>query len=904
MRPNTLLKRARELRGWSQARVAEEIGTTALNVGRWERGTSMPYPHFREKLCILFGKDARELGLLEMGDGAEEAAITADEEEALVGTSAEKVVYDPAIPLLPSGNGRLVGRDNLLRQLKQRLCSDAKPVMVALHGLPGVGKTALAIELAYDQQIRTHFRDGILWAGPGLDADIPEQLSRWGSIMGVTAATATGKLDTAENWARAIRAAIGQRRMLLVIDDAWKVEEALAFQVGGPRCAYLVTTRYPNLAVQLAAENAQVVPELTEQDGVALLERYASEFVKQAPEIALALVHSVGALPLALTLVGKYLSVQVYSGQPRRLHAAVEHLRDAQARLQLSEARALAERHPSLTNGTTLSLQSLIAVSEQLLDEQARSALRALSIFPAKPNSFSEEAALEVCQVSVETLDSLCDSGLLESNGPSRYMLHQTISDYGRLLMTDLAASARLVRYYVRFVETHQNDHIQLELEMSNILGALETAHTIHRREELIRGVCALADFLYVHGLYSLSRKHLTRARAAAQVLDDHRYMARILFHLGFVEQACGHLVQAEAFLLEGLELARLERCEEQICKFLFSLGGVQDKRGNLTQAEVYFFEGLALARKLDLREQICYILTALGVSSGKRGDEDRAEKYFKEGLAIARQLEHQERIATLLLDLGRVEQERGNYSRAEKYYQECMEVARHFGYEMVYAVAHLYLGQTLLKQGRFFQSRRCLQKALTLLRRIGNSFWAVEVLTYLGRLTAIENDEQQAEAYYQEALDIARRFEHRGNLGTLFEALGALETQRGNYTQAENYLRDALKIGREIGMIPLSCLALYAWGELHLERRRAPEACQAFEEMLSIVPKGRCEAEAMALYGLARTALAQHDLHAARHHGKASLALFATMGHYRADEVRTWLDTCEAKEQGQEEKS
>ncbi len=898
MRPNTLLKRARELRGWSQARVAEEIGTTALNVGRWERGTSMPYPHFREKLCILFGKDARELGLLEMEDEAGEAAIAAEEGETPTEAASEKMIYDPAIPLLPSGNGRLVGRDTLLKQLKQRLCSDAWPVMVALHGLPGVGKTALAIELAYDPQIRAHFRDGILWAGPGLNADIPEQLSRWGSIMGVTAATAVNKLDTAENWARAIRAAIGQRRVLLVIDDAWKIEEALAFQVGGPRCAYLVTTRYPNLAVQLAGENAQAVPELTEQDGVALLARYASEFVKHAPEIALALVHSVGALPLALTLVGKYLSVQVYSGQPRRLHAAVEHLRDAQARLQLSEARALAERHPSLANGTTLSLQALIAVSEQLLDEHARSALRALSIFPAKPNSFSEEAALEVSQASVETLDALCDAGLLESNGPSRYMLHQTISDYGRLLLADSAVSERLVQYYVRFVEANQNDHRQLELETSNILAALEIAHTTHRREELVRGACALADFLHIHGLYSLARKHLTRARASAQVLDDHRYLGRTLFHLGSVEQACGHLVQAETFLLEGLELARQENCEEQICRFLLSLGGVQDKRGNMTQAEVYFFEGLAIARKLNQQEQICYLLTGLGVASGKRGDEDRAEKYFQEGLAIARQIGHQERIATLLLDLGRVEQERGNYARSEEYCQECMGVARQFGYDMVFAVAKIYLGQTLLKQGRFFQSRRCLQKALTLLRSIGSSFWTAEVLTYLGRLTAIEGDEQQAEAYYQEALDIARRFEHRGNLGLLFEALGSLETQRGNYVQAESYLRDALKIGREIGMIPLVCLALYAWGELHLQRRRISEARLAFEEMLSIVPKGRCEAEAMALYGLARTALAQQDLHAARHHGEASLALFATMGHYRAEEVRTWLATCEDKEQ------
>jgi len=80
MRPNNLLKRERELRGWSQARVAEEIGTTALNVGRWERGTSMPYPYFREKLCALFGKDAKALGLLEVeGESSGTPFFSSDE---------------------------------------------------------------------------------------------------------------------------------------------------------------------------------------------------------------------------------------------------------------------------------------------------------------------------------------------------------------------------------------------------------------------------------------------------------------------------------------------------------------------------------------------------------------------------------------------------------------------------------------------------------------------------------------------------------------------------------------------------------------------------------------------------------------------------------------------------------
>jgi len=62
------IKQERELKGWSQERLAEEIGTTAVNVGRWERDVTTPSPYFRQKLCELFGKNAHELGLLTPAD--------------------------------------------------------------------------------------------------------------------------------------------------------------------------------------------------------------------------------------------------------------------------------------------------------------------------------------------------------------------------------------------------------------------------------------------------------------------------------------------------------------------------------------------------------------------------------------------------------------------------------------------------------------------------------------------------------------------------------------------------------------------------------------------------------------------------------------------------------------------
>jgi transcriptional regulator with XRE-family HTH domain len=59
-----ILRQQRELRGWSQSRAAQELGTTPNTISAWERGLSLPSPYFREKLCALFAKNAQELGLL------------------------------------------------------------------------------------------------------------------------------------------------------------------------------------------------------------------------------------------------------------------------------------------------------------------------------------------------------------------------------------------------------------------------------------------------------------------------------------------------------------------------------------------------------------------------------------------------------------------------------------------------------------------------------------------------------------------------------------------------------------------------------------------------------------------------------------------------------------------------
>ncbi len=62
--PNVRLRRARILKGWSQAELAEQVGTSFEMVSRWERGVTIPGPRYQKRLYAVLGKTAEELGLM------------------------------------------------------------------------------------------------------------------------------------------------------------------------------------------------------------------------------------------------------------------------------------------------------------------------------------------------------------------------------------------------------------------------------------------------------------------------------------------------------------------------------------------------------------------------------------------------------------------------------------------------------------------------------------------------------------------------------------------------------------------------------------------------------------------------------------------------------------------------
>lgn len=872
--PRIRLAQARMRLKLSQKQVAERVGTTFVNVSRWERGITKPSPYFRRRLVQLYGKTEEELDLAQspifqtssLAPTSSPASFPGDRQGRpgmrqgrpypdappvpdVQVTATATPISDPTIPLPPANP--LVGRDKELVQLKQRLRSGSNITLTALNGLPGVGKTTLAITIAHDPEMRAYFYDGILWAGLGPQPNMPGILSHWAGLLGISQPEISA-LNDAGAWAIALRRAIGSRRMLLVIDDAWSQQDALALKIGGPNCAHLITTRYPSIANQLGIDSAVTIEELNTDESVVLLRILAPRITEHELKRAHELAEAVGGLPLALTLIGNYLRRHTYSGQPRRVEAALARLSDAVERLHISEPRGPVERHPSLAHDTPVSLQSVIAVSDAQLDAEQQAALRALSVFPPKPGSFSEEAALAVANCSAETLDYLVDTGLLEYSETGHYTMHQTIADYAGAHLNDDTPYARLADYMAQFVSDNRKNYALLEQESGSILAALEAAYRLGKDDALMRCIYAYIPYLRSRGLYSLAETHLQRAKAAAERSNDAYGKAGALLYLGEIAQKQGNYEQASASLREGLELARQTGEKERITALLADLGWVTWKRGEYARAEEYLQEGRMLAREIDNKEHICDILETLGSVAASRGEYDKSMQYMEEALKLAREIGDSEKMCTLLINLGVTEGERGNYSKAEAFLMEGLRIARKIGHLEWVGLLLINLGDVLGEQGNFIR----------------------------------------AEEYLQEGLKLARELEHREWMSVLLINLGSNAQKQKKYIMAKDYLHEALELARLLGIPNIICNALYELGNLSLSLQNLQLAKAYYLEILITAPEGGQELKALAQYGLAQIYAMQNAIYEALKLGEESMAMLESIGHRGAKDVHIWLDS------------
>lgn len=184
----------------------------------------------------------------------------------------------------PDGNGR------------------GRPLVLLLHGKPGVGKSVVAQELA--RRLADQYPDGQLYINLG-NAD--DQLSSGEILKSLLDALGWTEPipEMTEDRARILRTITTGRRMLLILDEAHDHRQVIDVLPNEPRCAAIVTSRR-DLGPSFGFAS-QLLDIPSADDALDMLQS-AAQSHDRSLECAIEIVEQCGRLPLALQSAGERVS--------------------------------------------------------------------------------------------------------------------------------------------------------------------------------------------------------------------------------------------------------------------------------------------------------------------------------------------------------------------------------------------------------------------------------------------------------------------------------------------------------------------------------------------------------------------------------------------------------------------
>jgi DNA-binding SARP family transcriptional activator len=279
-----------------------------------------------------------------------------------------------AVPaMLPGAPADFTGRAYDLSTITAALTDPSAPsATVAICGMPGIGKTALAIQAALS--VIHEFPDGQLFADlsdPDDTAASPASvLTGFLSALGVNAAPQR-LFERAAAW----RAALQGRKMIIVLDDMRDPAQVRPLLPPPPGCAVVITSRRSSL--ELPDVRRFEISRLRLEESVRLLARLiGAQRVAAEPAAAERLAEVCGRQPLPIHTVGARLAVR----PTWRISAMERQVRDELAGLmtirvdcevaapfesaysRLTPEQALVFRQASMTEGAQISVAATSVV--------------------------------------------------------------------------------------------------------------------------------------------------------------------------------------------------------------------------------------------------------------------------------------------------------------------------------------------------------------------------------------------------------------------------------------------------------------------------------------------------------------------------------------------------------------
>ncbi|MFD0547398.1 helix-turn-helix domain-containing protein [Streptomyces mexicanus] len=706
--------------------LAEASGVSVRAIGDMERGRSR-VPQRRTVVALAEG-----LGL---ADAEREELLTV----ARVARPTRAVaVAGTAVP--PRSVGDFTGRGRelaLLREGADRSGAGAGGAVSVVSGPPGCGKTTLALKAAAD--LADLFPDGCFVvdlhgvAGP---VDTGEALLKLLKALGVSERRLAQ--EDAQGQAGLLRALLGERRCLVVLDNARDEGQVRPLLPAGGRSLVFVTSRRPLSGLEDVDRLA--LSEMTQAEAVELLRRILGEERADAEADAVARVAELcGRLPLALRVAGNWLTVR--SGW------SVEHL----VRRLADEERRLG----ALAAGD-LRVEAAFELSYRQLTAQAARMLRLLSLVPGPDMTAAYGAALTATDVfdAEDVMEELVEAGLLQAAFTGRYQLHDLLRLFARTrlsreqepgereaaedrLRTWLLDTATVAgRWYepgygappstwqgLVPLESAEEARVWLENEAPAWLAALRGAAARGEHTRVVETADAM-DWFASRSLYLGHWLEVFRLSSEAAAALDDPYLRAV--HLNYYAQVLG---PCEHRYREGIEradeaLKYARRAEDAAQQGWALLNAIYPHR-QLGEIRKGFDKARAAVELFEAAGDHEGWIDAVGAYGATLRDLGRAEEALTQHQRIVTFLSTPgcpvsgwtaDTYSAAATDaLGSDCAALGRWREAVGHYRHAVAEFQRIGVQHREAEALLHLGEALIELGETEEARSCLRKAVAL---------------------------------------------------------------------------------------------------------------------------------------------------------------------------------------------
>jgi DNA-binding SARP family transcriptional activator len=335
-------------------------------------------------------------------------------------SAAGPAMTPPPAPIraLPRTVGDFTGRAGLLDTLSAEITAALPgPLVRVIDGMPGVGKTTLAVHLA--GLVGGRYPDAHLFI------DLHGHSARAAAEPAGALLTLLRQLGLPANRIPAgvqervalWRSELAGRRALVVLDNAAGSAQITPLLPGNGDSLALITSR--RRLTGLDGIHPESVRVLTEDEAVVLFTRIVGDRAVAEPAAVREVVGRCGGLPLAIRLAGARLA-----------HRPRWRVADLLSRLSEAALPELVAEDRTVLSAFALSYAQLAPAPSRLF--------RLLGLVPGE--RFTAPAAAALAEVDLdeaeELLDGLVDVHLIEEPSPGHYRLHDLMREYAASLVT------------------------------------------------------------------------------------------------------------------------------------------------------------------------------------------------------------------------------------------------------------------------------------------------------------------------------------------------------------------------------------------------------------------------------------------------------------------------------------